>query len=75
MEIRKVTITSVNSKELRLPSEEDTRVLRPMKTMAYVSVVKCPDIGQMAIVDRCARCNRFLRISDSGENVVVECKA
>lgn len=75
METRKVRIKSVNSRNLRLESEGDIRMLRPMRRMTYVSVVKCPLNDETTILDRCARCERFVRILDYSENVFVECKA
>lgn len=71
---RKVAIKTVKSKDIRLDDAEDDRMLRPMRRMTHVSVVECPLSGQMALVERCVRCDRFIRISDSAENVVVECK-
>lgn len=75
MRTRKVAITSVNSRDIRLDDDSDGRMLRPMRKMTHVSVVECPLSGQMTMVDRCARCDRFVRISDDAENVSVECKA
>lgn len=75
MRTRKVAITSVNSRDIRLDDDSDGRMLRPMRKMIHVSVVECPLSGQMTLVDRCARCERFVRISDDAENVFVECKA
>lgn len=75
MATRKVAIKTVNSRDIRLGNDEDMRTLRPMRRMTHVSVVECPLSGQMTLVERCARCDRFVRISDGGENVNVECKA
>lgn len=75
MEIRKVAIKTVKSKDIRLDDADDERMLRPMRRMTHVSVVECPISGQMTLVERCARCNKLVRISDDYDNVNVECKA
>jgi hypothetical protein len=75
MRTRKVAITSVNSRDIRLDDDSDVLMMRPMRKMTHVSVVECPLSGQMTLVDRCARCERFIRISDDTENVSVECNA
>ncbi len=75
METRKVRIKTVNSRDIRIDDDENVLTIRPMRRMTHVSVVECPCSGQTAIVDRCVRCERFIRIMDNGENVSVECKA